>query len=76
MINIKVIKWMVVSGDKFLSNNGFRSFSSPTACPKLFTGEEQARKYMNKPRYALMDKLEFVEVEVNVKEKEVATYEN
>lgn len=66
MINIKVTKWMVMCGDKFLSNNGFRSFSSPTACPKLFTGEEQARKYMNKPRYNLMNGLEFVEVEVNV----------
>lgn len=69
MINIKVTKWMIVNGDKFLSNNGFRSFSSQTACPKLFTGEEQARKYMNKPRYALMDKLEFIEVEVNVYER-------
>lgn len=69
MINIKVTKWMVVNGDKFLSNNGFRSFSSLTACPKLFTGEEQARKYMDKPRYASMDKLEFFEVEVNVYER-------
>ena len=76
MINIKVTKWMVVNGDKFLSNNGFRSFSSPTACPKMFTSEEQTRKYMDKPRYALMDGLEFVEVEVNVREKEGGTYEN
>lgn len=69
MINIKVTKWMVVCGDKFLSNNGFRNFKSQTACPKLFTSEVQARKYMNKDRYSLMDGLEFVEVVVNVIEK-------
>lgn len=67
MINIKVTKWMVIDGKgNFLSNNGFRKLGSPTACPKLFTSELVAKKYMSKYRYILLEGLDFIEVEVNI----------
>lgn len=77
MIKIKKDKWIVVDDKgRFLSQNGFKSFDSPTAIPHLFQSVRHAKNYMKRDHYILCDNLKYIQVDVNIEEKEVANYED